>query len=131
MEIKIDPAVRRRIHATSFDTPVRRRYLGAMMSATAILLAAGQGTRMKSALPKALHPIAGRPMLAHLIDSCAAAFERVVVVVGPGMEALAAVAAPHPVVVQQRTPRHRARRPAGRRRCSATATWRCSTPTTR
>jgi bifunctional UDP-N-acetylglucosamine pyrophosphorylase/glucosamine-1-phosphate N-acetyltransferase len=72
-----------------------------MMSATAILLAAGQGTRMKSALPKALHPIAGRPMLAHLIETCAAAFERVVVVVGPGMPALAAIAAPHEVVVQR------------------------------
>ena len=71
------------------------------MSATAILLAAGLGTRMKSALPKALHPIAGRPMLAHLIDSCTAAFEHIVVVVGPGMEALAKVAAPYPVVVQQ------------------------------
>ena len=70
------------------------------MSATAILLAAGLGTRMKSALPKALHPIAGRPMLAHLIESCAAAFEHIVVVVGPDMEALAKVAAPHPVVVQ-------------------------------
>jgi bifunctional UDP-N-acetylglucosamine pyrophosphorylase/glucosamine-1-phosphate N-acetyltransferase len=72
-----------------------------MMSATAILLAAGQATRMKSALPKALHPIAGRPMLAHLIDSCTAAFEHVVVVVGPGMPAVATIAAPHVVVVQQ------------------------------
>src|ERR1035437_8866372 len=72
-----------------------------MMSATAILLAAGLGTRMKSALPKALHPIAGRPMLAHLIDNCAAAFDRVVVVMGPDMPALAKVAAPHAVVVQQ------------------------------
>jgi bifunctional UDP-N-acetylglucosamine pyrophosphorylase/glucosamine-1-phosphate N-acetyltransferase len=72
-----------------------------MMSATAILLAAGLGTRMKSALPKALHPIAGRPMLAHLVDNCAAAFDRVVVVIGPDMPALAKVAAPHAVVVQQ------------------------------
>jgi bifunctional UDP-N-acetylglucosamine pyrophosphorylase/glucosamine-1-phosphate N-acetyltransferase len=56
---------------------------------------------MKSALPKAMHPIAGRPMLAHLIETAEAAFDRVVVVVGPGMEALAAVAAPHEVVVQQ------------------------------
>ena len=70
------------------------------MSATAILLAAGLGTRMKSALPKALHPIAGRPMLAHLIASCTEAFDSVVVVAGPGMEALEKVAAPHPVVVQ-------------------------------
>ncbi len=71
------------------------------MSATAILLAAGLGTRMKSALPKALHPIAGRPMLAHLIASCTAAFDQVVVVLGPDMEALAKVAAPHKVVVQE------------------------------
>ena len=71
-----------------------------MKSATAILLAAGLGTRMKSALPKAMHPIAGRPMLAHLIESCSAAFARVVVVAGPDMEGLARVAAPHPVVVQ-------------------------------
>ena len=69
-------------------------------SATAIILAAGLGTRMKSKLPKALHRIAGRPMLRHLVDSCEAAFERVVVVVGPGMNALEAVAAPHPVVIQ-------------------------------
>ncbi len=70
------------------------------MSATAIILAAGLGTRMKSALPKALHPIAGRPMLRHLIDACAEVFDRVVVVVGPGMAGVAAVAAPHPTVVQ-------------------------------
>ena len=67
---------------------------------TAVLLAAGLGTRMKSVLPKALHPIAGKSMLHHLMDSCAEAFDRIVVVAGPGMEALAAAAAPHPVVVQ-------------------------------
>ena len=71
------------------------------MDATAVVLAAGMGTRMRSALPKALHPIAGRPMLRHLIDAAAPVFARIVVVVGPGMEALAAAAAPHPVVVQQ------------------------------
>jgi bifunctional UDP-N-acetylglucosamine pyrophosphorylase/glucosamine-1-phosphate N-acetyltransferase len=70
------------------------------MSATAVILAAGFGTRMKSALPKTLHPIAGRPMLRHLLDSCAAAFDRVVVVIGPEMDAVASVAAPWPTVVQ-------------------------------
>jgi bifunctional UDP-N-acetylglucosamine pyrophosphorylase/glucosamine-1-phosphate N-acetyltransferase len=70
------------------------------MQATAILLAAGLGTRMKSALPKALHPIGGRPMLRHLLESCAAVFDRAVVVAGPDM-ALEPVAHPHPVVVQQ------------------------------
>jgi len=67
---------------------------------TAVLLAAGLGTRMRSTLPKALHRIAGKSMLRHLVDSCAEAFDRVVVVVGPGMDSLAAAAAPHPVVVQ-------------------------------
>src|SRR5262245_54456800 len=41
-------------------------------SLTALVLAAGQGTRMKSALPKVLHPIAGRPMLYYAVR---AAFE--------------------------------------------------------
>ncbi len=70
------------------------------MTTTAVLLAAGLGTRMNSAFPKALHPIAGRPMLQHLIASCAAAFDRIVVVVGPDMDALERTAAPHAVVVQ-------------------------------
>ena len=70
------------------------------MTNTAIILAAGLGTRMKSARPKAAHAIAGRSMLRHLIESCAPLFDRIVVVVGPGMEELAAQAAPHPVVIQ-------------------------------
>ncbi|WP_420428367.1 bifunctional UDP-N-acetylglucosamine diphosphorylase/glucosamine-1-phosphate N-acetyltransferase GlmU [Algiphilus sp.] len=36
-----------------------------------IVLAAGQGTRMQSALPKVLHPVAGRPMLAHVLTTVA------------------------------------------------------------
>jgi bifunctional UDP-N-acetylglucosamine pyrophosphorylase/glucosamine-1-phosphate N-acetyltransferase len=71
------------------------------MTTTAVILAAGLGTRMKSALPKALHPIAGRPMLSHLLASAAAVFDRIVVVTGPEMEALAGIAAPHPVVIQR------------------------------
>jgi bifunctional UDP-N-acetylglucosamine pyrophosphorylase/glucosamine-1-phosphate N-acetyltransferase len=71
-----------------------------MPTAVAIILAAGLGTRMRSSLPKALHPIAGRPMLGHLIAACEAAFSRIVVVVGPGMEALERAAAPHATVVQ-------------------------------
>jgi bifunctional UDP-N-acetylglucosamine pyrophosphorylase/glucosamine-1-phosphate N-acetyltransferase len=70
------------------------------MTATAVILAAGLGTRMKSSLPKALHPIAGRPMLTHLMASATAVFDRIVVVTGPGMEAVARIAAPHPTVIQ-------------------------------
>jgi bifunctional UDP-N-acetylglucosamine pyrophosphorylase/glucosamine-1-phosphate N-acetyltransferase len=70
------------------------------MNTTAVILAAGLGTRMKSTLPKALHPIAGRPMLTHLLDAAKTVFDRIVVVTGPEMEAVAKVAAPHPTVVQ-------------------------------
>jgi bifunctional UDP-N-acetylglucosamine pyrophosphorylase/glucosamine-1-phosphate N-acetyltransferase len=66
----------------------------------AILLAAGHGTRMRSDTPKALHPLAGRPMLRHLIAACEEVFDRIVVVAGPGMEAVARVASPHAVAVQ-------------------------------
>ncbi len=52
-----------------------------------IILAAGQGTRMKSAKHKVLHPVAGRPMLLHLIASVGELGpERQVVVVGAGRE---------------------------------------------
>jgi bifunctional UDP-N-acetylglucosamine pyrophosphorylase/glucosamine-1-phosphate N-acetyltransferase len=70
------------------------------MPATAVILAAGLGTRMRSAVPKVLHRIAGRPMLQHLLASCDAAFDRVVVVIGPDMAAVQEAAAPHPCVVQ-------------------------------
>ena len=71
------------------------------MQATAVILAAGLGTRMKSALPKTLHRIAGRSMLRHLLASCESVFDRIVVVVGPDMEAVQREAAPHATVVQQ------------------------------
>jgi bifunctional UDP-N-acetylglucosamine pyrophosphorylase/glucosamine-1-phosphate N-acetyltransferase len=71
------------------------------MTTTAIILAAGLGTRMKSSLPKTLHEIAGRPMLHHLLDSAGQVFDRIVVVVGPDMDVVARAAAPHAVVVQR------------------------------
>ena len=69
----------------------------------AVVLAAGQGARMKSALPKVLHKIAGRPMVSHLlatVDSLHA--EKAVVVVGPNMERVAEAVAPHAVAVQHK-----------------------------
>jgi len=54
-----------------------------------VVLAAGKGTRMKSDLHKVLHPIAGRPMLLHLLDTAARlAPQRQVVVVGSGRDQL-------------------------------------------
>lgn len=54
-----------------------------------IVLAAGKGTRMKSNLHKVLHPIAGRPMIEHLMASAAALSpQRQVVVAGHGREQL-------------------------------------------
>jgi len=71
-------------------------------SIAAILLAAGQGTRMKSAKPKVMHALAGRPMVLHLLDmvrSLDAA--QSVVVTGPGMEEIAAAVAPASTVLQE------------------------------
>ncbi|MBY8820899.1 bifunctional UDP-N-acetylglucosamine diphosphorylase/glucosamine-1-phosphate N-acetyltransferase GlmU [Sphingomonas colocasiae] len=57
----------------------------------AIVLAAGQGTRMKSDIHKVLHPIAGRPMLHHLLATVGAlAPMRTIVVVGAGREQIEA-----------------------------------------
>ncbi len=71
------------------------------MTATAIILAAGLGTRMRSLQPKALHRLGGRSMLAHLIAACDGVFDRIVVVAGPGMQAVLDEARPHPGVVQR------------------------------
>ncbi|GAB5481209.1 MAG: bifunctional UDP-N-acetylglucosamine diphosphorylase/glucosamine-1-phosphate N-acetyltransferase GlmU [Parasphingorhabdus sp.] len=57
----------------------------------AIILAAGQGTRMKSETHKVLHPIAGKPMLHHLLDTVdSIGMERMVVVVGARREQIEA-----------------------------------------
>ncbi len=73
----------------------------ARSTTAAIVLAAGKGTRMKSHLPKVLHPIAGRPMIGHVLTSLAPlGAAPVVVVVGPGMEAVSAAVAPHPSAIQ-------------------------------
>ena len=69
----------------------------------AVVLAAGDGKRMKSALPKVLHPIAGRPMIAHLMAGLRAlAPARIVVVIAPGMDAIEP--AVHPAVCVEQDP---------------------------
>lgn len=50
---------------------------------SAVVLAAGEGTRMRSKVPKVLHPLCGRPMLLHVLDTLVALpLDRIVVVVG-------------------------------------------------
>ncbi len=67
-----------------------------------VILAAGKGVRMASRKPKVLHEVAGKAMLHHVLDAVAPLGpERVVVVVGPGMETVAESARPHRCVVQE------------------------------
>ncbi|MGK9066434.1 bifunctional UDP-N-acetylglucosamine diphosphorylase/glucosamine-1-phosphate N-acetyltransferase GlmU [Stutzerimonas chloritidismutans] len=57
------------------------------MSLDIVILAAGQGTRMRSALPKVLHPVAGKSMLGHVIDTARALSPTAIhVVIGHGAE---------------------------------------------
>ena len=67
-----------------------------------VIMAAGKGTRMKSQTPKVLHKIAGRPMIEHII--CAAEGlqpKKIIIVLAPNMEDVAAAVAPHSVAIQQ------------------------------
>jgi bifunctional UDP-N-acetylglucosamine pyrophosphorylase/glucosamine-1-phosphate N-acetyltransferase len=79
---------------------------------SAVVLAAGEGTRMRSEMPKVLHPLCGRPMLLHVIDALVALpLERIVVVVGHGAERVTKtlqeqIATEMPIeFVEQRVPR--------------------------
>jgi bifunctional UDP-N-acetylglucosamine pyrophosphorylase/glucosamine-1-phosphate N-acetyltransferase len=54
-----------------------------MKNIACVILAAGEGTRMKSSIPKVLHPICGKPMIQYLIDTInSIGIEKVIVVVG-------------------------------------------------
>jgi bifunctional UDP-N-acetylglucosamine pyrophosphorylase/glucosamine-1-phosphate N-acetyltransferase len=57
------------------------------MKLEVVILAAGQGTRMKSSLPKVLHTVAGRPLLAHVVDTARSLDPAVIhVVIGHGAD---------------------------------------------
>lgn len=62
-------------------------------SSLTVVLAAGEGTRMRSSLPKVLHPVAGEPLLAHVLHAAPnGPGSRLAVVIGPDHEAVAAEA---------------------------------------
>ncbi|MDY0010067.1 MAG: bifunctional UDP-N-acetylglucosamine diphosphorylase/glucosamine-1-phosphate N-acetyltransferase GlmU [Bdellovibrionales bacterium] len=66
-----------------------------------IILAAGKGTRMKSALPKPLLPVAGLPMVQHVIAAAEGLSpERIVVVIGDDMQDMAEAVRPHQTAIQ-------------------------------
>lgn len=60
-----------------------------MKEFSCIILAAGKGTRMKSALPKVMHTLAGMPMVTHVLSALAPLTpEKTVVVIAPGMDSV-------------------------------------------
>jgi bifunctional UDP-N-acetylglucosamine pyrophosphorylase/glucosamine-1-phosphate N-acetyltransferase len=67
----------------------------------AIVLAAGKGTRMRSAKAKVLHKVAGRSMIGHVVAVAEAlGADPIVTIVAPGMDDVARAVAPHPVAIQ-------------------------------
>ena len=100
-----------------------RRNAGVGMGLNVVIMAAGQGTRMKSTRPKVLHTLGGRHLLQHVLDAAAALGEtRTIVVTGHGADE-----------VEQKRAGARARRSSASSPSSAPATRcsrrrRCSTP---
>ncbi len=69
---------------------------------TAIILAAGRGTRMKSTLPKVMHAIAGRPMVNHLVATLEGlGVDRICAVIGNDMADVVEAVSPHDTAVQE------------------------------
>lgn len=60
------------------------------MDVNVVVLAAGQGSRMKSSLPKVLHPLAGRPLAQHVVDTARQFASDITLVIGHGGEAVRA-----------------------------------------
>ena len=101
IEDPIGQRCRRLADATQAKTRFRARMTDSNVAV--VVLAAGRGTRMESDIPKALHAVAGQPMLSHVLRAVAGVEpRRTIVVVGQGMEAVARLAAGAATVVQER-----------------------------
>src|SRR2546429_9882203 len=84
-----------------------------MDQVTAVILAAGEGKRMRSRQPKVLHPLCGRPLIAYPLRTARTLADRIVLVVGPNADEVVAVAGPdvRPGVPQERVGSGAARPP--------------------
>ena len=72
------------------------------MDTVAIVLAAGKGTRMKSALPKVLHKVGGKPMLEHVLNAATeAGADKKVVIIGHGAELVKKIFADQTFAIQE------------------------------
>ena len=69
---------------------------------TTVILAAGEGKRMRSRTPKVLHPLCGRPLIAYALRLARALSDRVVLVVGPNADGVRVVAGAGVTIVEQR-----------------------------
>lgn len=77
-----------------------------MTELLSIILAAGEGTRMRSAMPKVLHPVGGMPIVGHVARAAReAGSTRIALVTGPGHDAIRkSVTAMHPEIVHFEQP---------------------------
>jgi bifunctional UDP-N-acetylglucosamine pyrophosphorylase / glucosamine-1-phosphate N-acetyltransferase len=73
-----------------------------MSQVTAVILAAGEGKRMRSRQPKVLHPLCGRPLIAYPLRTARALADRIVLVVGPNADAVVELAGADVRAVVQR-----------------------------
>ena len=73
------------------------------MALNVVIMAAGKGTRMKSALPKVLHRLAGRPLVSHVLETARAlSADRTILIIGHGADAVeSAVSMPGIAFVRQ------------------------------
>ena len=105
-----------------------------MIHPSVVILAAGKGKRMVSALPKVLHRLAGKPLLMHVLDAARAlSAERIVVVYGHGGEAVPTAVASADVTCVLQEPQlgtgHALQQTAASftvGRIDAGAVWRCA-----
>src|SRR2546429_8268863 len=73
-----------------------------MHALTTVILAAGEGKRMRSRQPKVLHELCGRPLISYSLRLARVVGERIVLVVGPDADAVRAVAGDGVAIVEQR-----------------------------